>query len=642
MEFRPAAIPLITVDPYFSVWSFGDRLYDDVTRHWTGRRDSMVGLVRIDGKTFRFMGRCSRFLREYWAEPLPLEQKSVDVYPTKSVYVFENGTVRLNLTFLSSLFMDELHLLSRPASYICYSIDILDGKEHDIAVYMDFSGELCVEDGKQGIMFGRSGRSVYAGNAVQDPLHRKGDDVRIDWGYLHVAHPGAFPALAGSRIRFIDGLVPEAADTACEYFVPDDETSGWNREPVIALISDKLTDSVCLAYDDILSIEYYGEKRPAFYLEKYGSFDGMLESAIGDIEYVKRKSDEFDAELLRETEAVSPEYARICALAYRQAIAAHKLTTDPEGNILFLSKECFSNGCIATLDVTYPSIPLFIWGNPELVKGMLRPIIAQVRKGLWHEDYTPHDCGTFPLCNGNVYGEGMPVEECGNMLICTAAVCAAEGSGSFAYENRDLLDKWAEYLIVNGYDPADQLCTDDFAGHLSRNCNLSLKAIVALAAYGKVTGSKRYSRIAKEFAERWVKDASNGSASRLAFDREDSWSIKYNMVWDRILGLGLFPRDVYARETASYLNRMERYGMPLDCRDTYTKLDWVVQTAVMTDDVSYRNAVFECVTRFISETRQRVPMTDWYDAVTGERVSFQNRSVVGALFICLLEYRLKR
>ena len=640
MEFRPVAYPLITVDPYFSVWSFGDRLYDDVTRHWTGRRDSMVGLLRVDGKTYRFMGKCSRFLREYSAEPLPIEQTDVTVFPTKTVYVFENGTVRLKLTFLSSLFLDELHLLSRPASYICYSIDILDGKDHDISVYMDFSGEFCVENGTQGVTFGKSDCSVFVGRVTQDPLNRKGDDLRIDWGYLHIAHPNAVPALAKSRFRFMKGGVPEAVDPSGEYYVPDDETQGWYDEPVIALASDSLSDFVCVAYDDTVSIEYYHEKRQAYYTEIYGTFGNMLRCAAGDLDYIKGKSDDTDRRITELAGAVSPKYANICALAYRQAIAAHKLITDKDGKLLFMSKECFSGGFISTLDVTYPSIPLFIWGNPELVKGMLRPIIEQVRRGLWTEDYTPHDCGKYPICSGNEYSEGMPVEECGNMLICTAAVCLAEGSGAFAAENSDLLDKWAEYLIENGYDPDDQLCTDDFAGHLSHNCNLSLKAIVALAAYGKATGNEKYTGIAKEFAGQWVKDASNARGSRLAFDLEDSWSIKYNMVWDRILGLGLFPQDVYVRETEVYMEHMERYGMPLDSRDTYTKLDWVMQTAAMTDDASYREKVFECVVRFISETRQRVPMSDWYDAVTGEQVSFQNRSVVGAVFICLLENRL--
>ena len=68
------------------------------------------------------------------------------------------------------------------------------------------------------------------------------------------------------------------------------------------------------------------------------------------------------------------KYAELLELSYRQLIAAHKLAVDTEGQIIFISKECLSNGCAATVDVTYPSAPFFMLYSPELLKGMLRPI----------------------------------------------------------------------------------------------------------------------------------------------------------------------------------------------------------------------------------------------------------------------------
>ena len=46
----------------------------------------------------------------------------------------------------------------------------------------------------------------------------------------------------------------------------------------------------------------------------------------------------------------------------------------------FVSKECHSNGCAATVDVSYPSIPLFLLYNPELVRGMMRPVFKFARR----------------------------------------------------------------------------------------------------------------------------------------------------------------------------------------------------------------------------------------------------------------------
>lgn len=635
MKIRAASVPLITVDPFFSVWSPADKLTDNDTVHWTGRRHAMIGMVKIDKKTYRFLGQLKHTnYRTYCYDISTLPQTGLDITPTASIYTFENDEVKLTVTFRSPLLLDDMVLFSRPVSYIEYTAELKG--EHDFSLYFDVDAELCADYEASKIKFGRTDKSLYCGNVVQNPLNKSGDDHRIDWGYLHLARTDAFVSDVQGRRAFINGREIAPADFNKEYYICD--------RKALAVIAKELNGVIPIAYDDVKSIQYFGENLDPYYKQKYSSFDEMLTCAVNDYPEVKARAEKFDKELIDRMLEIGEDYAAVGCLAYRQAIAAHKLVQSDDGP-LFLSKECYSNGCIATLDVTYPSIPLFLEYNPELVKGMLRPLCRFARSDKWEFDFAPHDCGQYPLCNGQVYGlkDGkqclemqMPVEECANFILCVAAVCNAEKSNDFANEVSDLTKKWADYLCEYGYDPENQLCTDDFAGHLAHNCNLSAKAIVALAAYAKLTAETSYGDKAKEMAERWVKDAKADTATRLVFDKDGGWSMKYNMVWDRIFDLGLFKREVYEGEIAKYTEKMNKYGVPLDSRSTYTKLDWMAWTTVMTDDKKYRDAVYASIRRMVEETTDRVPLTDWYYTDSARQCSFQNRTVLGGFFINLM------
>jgi hypothetical protein len=304
------------------------------------------------------------------------------------------------------------------------------------------------------------------------------------------------------------------------------------------------------------------------------------------------------------------------------------------------------------VDVTYPSAPLFLIVQPELLRGMLTPIFEYARMRRWKFPFAPHDLGTYPLANGQVYGGGekserdqMPVEECGNMLILTAALAKVDGNADYARQYWPLVQQWARYLRDAGYDPANQLCTDDFAGHMAHNINLSIKAILGLASYamlcdltGDSAQADEYRQLAKSYAQRWTKDADDGDHFRLAFDKPGSWSQKYNLIWDRLLGLNVFPDSVAKKEVAYYRAKQNTpNGLPLDSRNTYTKLDWIIWSACLTGERDDFDALANPAYDWAHTTPSRVPLTDWYETPDGRIVGFQARSVVGGLFIKLLQ-----
>lgn len=679
-KLRAPSVPLITNDPMLNVWSFADQLTDDVTRHWTGYRQFITGSIAIDGEVFQFIGKLQPDNIRYMTEFPAMKQVDVTIKAMTTVYTFETDKVRLELSFMSPLLLDDLKLLSRPISYISYKLTALDGKDHKIHLFFGLSCEMAVDNGSQSVTFDRTAYSISASSGTENMLKRSGDNHRIEWGTLHLIAPHwrtvALPAeKLNKRIRGLycdkkqpvntmDYYGPNPGPLVPEYYHDYDSTTIYPHYPLLLAeqeydLSGVKEDFLAVGYDDIKSIQYFGENIEAYWRKDGETFADVTKKALDDYEEIKARVAAFEEDLTAKATAIHPKYADILNLAYRQTIAAHKLTWH-DGELQFFSKENYSNGCIATVDVTYPSIPLFLIYAPELVEGMLNPIFKLIDNGLWEFEFAPHDAGTYPLANRQVYGysnkyffsgitafeKQMPVEECGNMILCVAGVCYAKKDFSYFKKHEAILKQWADYLLEAGYDPANQLCTDDFAGHLAHNCNLSVKAAMGIAAFAKMlkdTGNtaeaEKYHAKAAEFAKLWETGASDGDHTRLAFDQEGTWSIKYNMVWDNLLDLHIYSDDIKKKELAYYKKMANAYGLPLDSRSDYTKSDWQLWSVMLDEsDTEYTDLIVERMWDFLNETVDRVPFTDWYFTSKAFHRGFQNRTVQGGLFIKLLKF----
>ena len=649
---RPPSVPLVACDPYFSIWSPADKLTDADTVHWTGKPHRLVSLVRIDGKGFRLMGK----------EPAnvpALPQVGLEVLPTRTVYTFKGEGVLLTLTFMTCALPEDLMVYSRPVTYVTWEVKATDGKEHEAAFYLDASGEIAVNTGAQTVAPAEDHVAdltvLKLGSVEQPVLAKKGDDLRIDWGHLYIAAPasavyGALNATADSNARDNFGT-PHAVRMPVPAQAAGNSLLASFDFKAVKVSSRPVSRWLMLAYDDEYSIQYFKKNLRPYWRRNGDDAAALLKKAAAEYESLKKRCEKFDAELMAAlTKAGGEKYARICALAYRQSYAANKLAADDNGQPLMFPKENFSNGCIATVDVIYPMGPQFLLFSPSLTKAMLVPIMDYSASARWRWPFAPHDLGTYPQANGQVYGGGerteqnqMPVEETGNMLVLLAALAQVEGNADFSVKYWPVLEKWADYLKAKGFDPENQLCTDDFAGHLAHNVNLSAKAICGLGAFGqlcelrgKAAEAAEYGKLAKEFALKWVKEADDGDHFRLAFDKPGTWSQKYNVVWDRILGLNLFPAAALRKDMDFYKTKQNAFGLPLDSRKDYTKLDWTLWTATLTQDKADFMALLDPVYRFLNETPSRVPMTDWYDTKTAKMVGFQARSVVGGVFLKML------
>ncbi len=790
------AYPLITHDPYFSIWSFSDKLNESNTRHWTGKEQPLYGLIRVDGKTYNFLGKPtypvqwlaqtseqephgSRYVtnipadnwmnenfnddawtsgsfpygnkeahpstewntNEIWVRrtfnvfdtaiqelllymrndddaevyingkkvctsgwqgdykmrELPdsvikmlhrgtnllaihctntggdawldvglatrasveniemAKQDALYVTATQTKYLFTCGAVNLEVDFLSPLLANNLDMLSRPVSFIQFSVTSNDGGIHQANILF---AESCVVAGNTGTEYMKASsyqtknlNVLKCGTDAQPVLQKKGDNLRIDWGYAYLAVP--LQKQYDVRITSIQSIIKDYLTKGMfSSTFTDKDVSGKSflLATNISLFTgnDKTSKAtVMLGYDDIYSIQYFNQNMQAWWKKNFQSMNDLLETSAQQYPNILATCNAFDKQLYTDaTKAADTTYADLCVMAYRQSLAAHKLVRGANNEILFPQKENFSNGSIWTVDVTYPSAPLSLVYNPDLLKGMLNGIYDYSETGKWTKPFPAHDLGTYPIANGQTYPEDMPVEEAGNMIISTAAISKDEGNANYAKQHWTSLSKWVEFLVKDGLDPANQLCTDDFAGHLARNANLSVKAIVGIDAYAmmaRMLGDKstadQYDAIAHNYAQQWLLLADDGDHYDLAFGAKNTWSQKYNLVWDKLLGLNLFPQSVYDKEIAYYLTKQNQFGLPLDSRKTYTKSDWILWTSTLASNKNDFDSLITPVYNYATQTPTRVPLSDWHETIDGTQVGFQARSVVGGYFIKMLQWK---
>ncbi|MVN77524.1 DUF4965 domain-containing protein [Hymenobacter sp. HMF4947] len=589
--------------------------------------------------------------------PLPLaKQTAVAVTATQTTYTFVAGAVELKVNFLSPLLLDELETVARPVSYVTCTATAADGKTHPTQVLLTEAGTLATNTPYQAVST-RLGQAASlrwsaVGTTEQPLLAKQGDNLRIDWGYAYLAAPRAVQLSTGEpavlQAAFAKaGTLPVASPTKPAQAQRVAQAAVLDLGQVAA---QPAAQHLLLGYDEQYAVQYFGQNlRPWWRRDAAMTMEKALQTAEADYGRLRQKATAFDQKLYADAQAAGgKQYADLCQLAYRQAIAAHSIVAGPKGELFFFSKENFSNGSIGTVDITYPSGPLFLLYNKELAKGMLRFIFDYSESGRWKKDFPAHDVGTYPRANGQTYGEDMPVEEAGNMLIMTAAAVQMDGKADFARAHWPTLTKWVGFLKRDGFDPANQLSTDDFAGHLARNTNLSVKAIIGIACYGQMARqlgdaktADEYQTLARDLAKKWQQLAQDGDHYALTFDKPaGSWSQKYNLVWDKVLGLHVFPPEVAQQEMAFYLQHQQRYGLPLDSRKTYTKSDWILWTATLATSQADFEALVAPVWQFANDTPSRVPLTDWHETTDAKQQGFQARSVVGGYFMKLLSDKL--
>ncbi len=578
------------------------------------------------------------------------KQKSVSVLATSTYYTFACGPVDLDVVFTAPMLINDYDLLSSPVNYISYQVRSTDNKAHDVQFYLGASTLLAVNKSNQptvsSTVINKGVTYLKTGTIEQPILAKTGDGICIDWGYLYLPNINGEVSLAldaDIKASFLAyGTLPKSHDQLVSRKPATAPTLAYMHN--FGSVS-QASSYALIGYDEIEDIEYMYHRYKGYWAHNGNvSIFDQFEKLNSSYSSIMQRCRQWDKQLYDDAFAAgNAKYAEILSGSYRHVIAAHKLFQDKDGNLLFFSKENNSNGCVNTVDLTYPEAPLFLVYNPELQKAMMTSIFDYSLSGRWTKPFAAHDLGQYPKANGQVYGGDMPLEEAGNMITLAATIAKLEGNTHYVDKYWDLLKTWTDYLVDNGQDPANQLCTDDFAGHWAHNANLSIKAIMGVAGFAEMARIKgdaatadKYMAKARAMATQWEQTALEGNHYRLAFDRPNTWSQKYNMVWDKLWNINIFPNNAMQKEVKFYLTKQNKYGLPLDVRKDYTKNDWIMWTAAMASDNKTFLKFVDPIYDYINETESRVPISDWYDTKTGLMVGFKARSVIGGFWMKVL------
>ncbi|HEX2903152.1 MAG TPA: DUF5127 domain-containing protein [Jatrophihabitans sp.] len=664
---RPPAIPLAVKSPYLNTWLAADNSSGNWPTFWTGRITAMLGMIRIDGESYLFLGS-EPALPPSLPYALPtMRELLVDVSATQTKFVLQNGGIELTLSFFTPVEPGDLTRQSRPLSYISTSVRSIDGATHSVSVYLDISGEWASADSNSTIgwnaaSYRSAGRDMislnYARSAPQ-VLHENADTA--EWGTIVLSSEDSASLTwqisqdSANRAQYITtGKLTNTSDSNQPRRINDN----W---PVFGFANDFGKVGRKATHDFVISIghvrepavSYLGANLEPLWKSYYQDWQSMVAAFHDDYLAALRRSAAIDIKVAQDAiHAGGERYSALCALALRQAYAGTELVSGPDGKPWAFLKEISSDGNVSTIDVTYPCMPVFLYLDPQYLGLILAPILDYVENHNYPKLFAPHDLGSsYPNASGHLNGQGeedMPVEETANMLLMAGAYLSKIPSvqrGPYASAHYKIFKQWADYLVENALDPGNQNQTDDFTGFIAHSVNLALKGILGIGAMAQIAGyagntadATNYAATAKSYIEQWAAKGtdSSGKHMKLAYDQDGTWSLKYNGYPDRLLKLNLIPDAVPEREAAWYLSRVNTYGVPLDIRHTYTKDDWEMWTAAWLKQYpEVGEVLINGAWSTANTSGRRVPMSDWTDTVTGQQVGFQARPVVGGFFALL-------
>ena len=653
----PPSYPLAVRSPYLSAWLPGSNASNIAVaqpQFWAGQLLNLGIMARANGNTYSLFS-----IPSPPNGSTPASLTNAKYTSTHTTFTLSADSLNFTLDFFSPVSPKNYLRQSLPFSYFTIAVQGADG---GVQVYADFddtwTGQNATAAASTTATFETSnGTAAYQLTVDGAAIYSENSDMGL-WG------TSVFGAsTAGATLLTQTGPIGDVRSEFTVNGTLSNQHGGYAHGDVVAIAQSlgggaNSTATFAIGYvRSNTTINYNGSPRAGYYMSEHADTMDALEYFFSDYAAANSESQTLDSSIeTAATSAGGTNYSDILALSLRQTYGSLDLTipaddlTNTDDFMIFL-KEISSDGNVNTLDVLYPTFPVWYVMSPEYIRYTLEPVMQYLETGAWTEPFAIHDIGTaYPNATGypnNSLSEPQPVEESGNINILAYAYTKITGDMTFANKYRNYLQKFADYLVVDGLNMSSQLSTDDGAGPLPNQTNLAIKAAVGLNAFGQMFGLQNYSDVGRNYSNMLYDQGLGTDPNKTHFTVEygnyTTYTTAFNLYPDMLLNLSTFNPQAFAMESSFYPTQRAQAGVPLDSRVDWAKTDWSCFCAAYSTLPGTKSMFIDDVYQFITENQSynQVPFSDRWVVSTrlneqvGEADGFLARPVVGGHFALL-------
>jgi Domain of unknown function (DUF5127)/Domain of unknown function (DUF4965) len=380
-----------------------------LTHHRTGAVKGWEGMIRVDGTTYEWMGAASGG----GSPPVShvAKQNSVTTTPTQTVFSLTAGPVNISVTFLSPVEYNDIQRQSIPLSLVFVTAESNDGKSHAVQVYSDITGEWATGDLSQVVTWNISNSNGMKTWTIEreSPIPFGESNDYPNWGQaVYVTSEDATYASGADvdiRSSFVkNGKLNNTNDNNFRC-----AQCNW---PVVGFAYDlgkvkKASKPVQFVVGHLReqNVQILNEPQEALWKSYWKDASSMIKFFWNDVATSMSRANALDSTLLKDAYKVGGQaYADIISFSLRQAIGGTEFGGNKSSPVLYM-KEISSDGNMQTVDMLFPSLPVFYHLNADFIKYSLEPLFYQMENGHWPKAFSIHDIGShYPNATGHADG----------------------------------------------------------------------------------------------------------------------------------------------------------------------------------------------------------------------------------------------